>query len=68
MSALTATALYGSDPTAVQPTGSPTVDHQGAPEPQTATAPAAGKAESPIVALMVILGVALVLSQVALRR
>lgn len=64
---LTANSLYGFDPTAQVPTSTPTPDHQGAPEPTVAKTAGPGKAGSPILALVVILGLVVVLTQVSFR-
>ena len=67
MSALTATSLYGYDPTSVRPTPTPAPDHMGGPEQTMATTGPASKGESPLVALMVILGLVVLLTQVSFR-
>ncbi len=69
MSGYTARALYGHDPTQIQPTASPEPMHRGAPEPSAATRPVPGKADAklPIFALVAIVGLAVVLTQVSFR-
>lgn len=68
MSAYTANSMYGFDPTAQQPTASPDPDHQGRPEPTMATTAVGGrKIDSPVLALVVVLGVVVVLTQLSFR-
>lgn len=68
MSALTATALYGADPTQLQPTAHPAPDHLGAPEPTMATGAEPGKTDrSPVVLLVAILALVVLLAQVSFR-
>lgn len=68
MSGYTADALYGIDPTAARPTASAIPDHAGSPEPTVdKSAPAKNRLDSPIVAVVVLLGLVVVLSQVSFR-
>lgn len=69
MSGMTARALYGHDPTQIQPTPTATPLHQGAPEPSVATRPVVGRADAklPVFALVCIVGAAIVLTQVSFR-
>ena len=69
MSGYTARALYGHDPTQLQPTPSATPDHRGAPEPTVATRPVISKADAkaPVFALVAIVGAAIILTQVSFR-
>lgn len=66
---LTADALYGFDPTQRQPTPSGSPDHAGTPEPVAATrAPITrGDTRLPAFALVVIVGAAILLTQVSFR-
>lgn len=65
--ALTANALYGFDPTAVQPTPDPVPTAAGVPEQTVMRTAKAGRAQSPILAVVVLIGIVVVLSQVSFR-
>ena len=67
MSDLTATRLYGADPTQLQPTAHPAPDHLGQPEPVMLTKDTGRAGQSPIVLLVVILALVVLLSQVSFR-
>lgn len=70
MSDLTANTLYGRDPAHTPPTPTGTPDHAGAPEPSVATHAAPGSrdhAKHAVLAIVVVLAAAIVLSQVAFR-
>lgn len=65
---LTADQIYGYDPTHVQPTATAAPTHPvGSPEPSIDTRGTASKASSPLVALLVLIGLAIVLTQVSFR-
>lgn len=65
----TANSLYGFDPTALQPTATPTPDHLGAPEPSMATTGQHKGADrhQAIVALVVIVAAVVLLTQLSFR-
>lgn len=65
--AQTADAIYGFDPSHVAPTASPAPMHMGAPEPSIDTRGPASKGSSPLVALLVLIAIAIVLTQVSFR-
>lgn len=67
MSNFTATALYGFDPTMAQPTPTATPDHVGRPEPAHAKPMADVDVRRPAAALVVLLAVAVLLTQVSFR-
>lgn len=68
MSDLTATRLYGADPTQLQPSAHPAPEHLGMPEPTMATKdPAKPASHSPVVLLVVILALVVLLAQVSFR-
>lgn len=66
-SPLMASALYGADPTAARPTASPNPDHQGRPEPNTDTTGPRPRSQSPILAVVVLLALVVLLTQVSFR-
>lgn len=67
MSGLTATTLYGPAYGQLQPTASPSPDHQGAPEPTMATKPAPPRSQSPILLVVLLLGAVVLLTQLSFR-
>lgn len=64
-----AAATFGPDPAAMQPTSSPQPDHLGGPEPMARTTPAKAStpAESPALAIVVLIGLAVVILQLISR-
>lgn len=64
--AYTAAAMYTGNIGTVQPTGVPEPLHQGSPEPAVLTR-VPGRRDNPILALVVILGVVVLLTQVTFR-
>jgi flagellin-like protein len=67
MSNMTARSLYGWDPTTEAPTPTPVPLHAGRPEPTMDKTGPRSKAQSPILAVVVLIGLVVLLTQVSFR-